>query len=206
MNIAQFQKKPIMGILRGITEEALKPLMEAIISSGMETIEITMNTPDACRLIQKTVKYYGKALTVGAGTVLSKSDAEKARDSGATFMVSPTCVSEVNRYCRENNIPFFPGALTPQEIYACWQEGAAMVKVFPSKFFGPEYFKEIKGPFQDIKLLACGGVTPGNIISYLKNGADGIAVGSSIFKKEWIENKEFSSVEKAIKNLLTELH
>ncbi|MCK4519384.1 MAG: 2-dehydro-3-deoxyphosphogluconate aldolase, partial [Candidatus Omnitrophica bacterium] len=60
-------------------------------------------------------------------------------------------------------MPVFPGAFTPQETYNAWNMGAAMVKVFPAKFFGPAYFKEIKGPFNNIELLARGGVNQNNI-------------------------------------------
>ena len=80
-----------------------------------------------------------------------------------------------------------------------------MVKVFPSKFFGPDYFQEIKGPFQDIELMACGGVRPENIKDFLEKGASAVAVGSSVFKKEWLANKDFSSISKGIKDLISEL-
>ena len=77
-----------------------------------------------------------------------------------------------------------------------------MVKVFPIKFFGPEYIKEIKGPFDNIELLACGGVKPENIKDYFANGAGAVAFGGSVFKKEWIAAKEFSNIENCIRQYL----
>ena len=71
MNIEHFQKKPIMGILRVISPDVLEPLMETIISSGLETVEITMNTKGAEELIKETKKRFGNKLTLGAGTVLN---------------------------------------------------------------------------------------------------------------------------------------
>lgn len=104
----------------------------------------------------------------------------------------------------KNKIPVFPGAFTPQEIYTAWNKGATMVKVFPAKFLGPEYFKEIKGPFNDIQLLACGGVTPENLRIYLANGANAISFGASVFKKDWLVNKDFQSIAQSINAYLHE--
>ncbi|MCX5702132.1 MAG: bifunctional 4-hydroxy-2-oxoglutarate aldolase/2-dehydro-3-deoxy-phosphogluconate aldolase, partial [Candidatus Omnitrophica bacterium] len=112
---------------------------------------------------------------------------------------------DVLAYCVKNKIPAFPGALTPQEICEAWKEGATMVKVFPAKFFGPEYFKEIKGPFNDIELMAVSGVTPKNICEYFASGASAIAFGASVFKKEWLEKKDFQSITAAIKAYLEQL-
>ncbi len=188
-----------MGILRGIEASAIEPLVEAVISSGLVTIEITMNTENAPSLIEKTVKLAGNRLMVGAGTVLNLDSLKLALDSGATFIVSPTLVPEVMSYCVKHKIPVFPGALTPQEIYNAWSSGATMVKVFPAKFFGPEYFREIKGPFSKIELLACAGVTAANMKDYFAAGADAVSFGASVFKKEWLAKKDFKAIAAAIR-------
>ncbi|MFC1624338.1 bifunctional 4-hydroxy-2-oxoglutarate aldolase/2-dehydro-3-deoxy-phosphogluconate aldolase [Candidatus Omnitrophota bacterium] len=202
MDIDRFKKRPIMGILRGVKRDSIEPLTETIVSSGLETIEITMNTSGAPQLIQKMVKVAQKRLTVGAGTVLTMDDLRLALDSGATFIVLPTLVRDVVRYCVKKKIPVFPGALTPQEIYNAWLAQATMVKVFPAKFFGPSYFKEIKGPFKDIELLACGGVTPDNIRTFFSSGASAVAFGGSVFKSEWLKAGQFSHIEQSIKALI----
>jgi len=191
-----------MGILRGVGESAIDPLVETIVSSGLKTVEIAMNTKGAPRLINKMVKKAKNRLTIGAGTVLTQVDLQQALDAGATFIVLPTLVSGVVEYCVKNKIPVFPGALSPQEIYNAWNAGASMVKVFPAKFFGPAYIKEIKGPFKNIELLACGGVNPDNVKSFFESGASAVAFGGSIFKKEWIETRKFSRIEESIKSLI----
>lgn len=205
MDINQFRKLPIMGILRGIGPDIVEPLVETIVSSGLKTIEVTMNTSGASELIQKMKDSAGNRLTVGAGTVLTMDDLHSALDSGATFIVLPTLVREVVEYCAKNNIPVFPGALTPQEIYNAWHANATMVKVFPVKFFGPGYLKEIKAPFQGIELLACGGVTPDNIKSFFSYGASAVAFGASVFKKEWLSSHKFSCIGDSIKTLISAL-
>ena len=205
MLVDQFRKLPVMGILRGVEAGELEPLVESIVSSGLETIEITMNTAGAAGLIQAAKKLAGQRLVIGAGTVLDTEDLKTALDAGASFIVMPVLVAAIVEICRKKGVPVFPGALTPQEIYNAWSAGATMVKVFPAKFFKEAYFKEIKGPFRDIELLACGGVTPENIRSFFSCGASAVAFGSSVFKKEWLAKKDYSAISERIKLYLGQL-
>lgn len=202
MDISEFKKMPVMGILRGVRENEISPLVDVVLSSGLRSLEITMNTANAPSLIKKAVSLVRGRLSIGAGTVLNTDLLRDAIDAGATFIVMPTLVTDVTEYCVKNAIPVFPGAMTPQEIYNAWNSGATMVKVFPAGFFGPAYFKEVKAPFNNIELMACGGVTDKNIKSYFRAGADAAAFGASIFKREWIEKKDYKSIEKAIKKFI----
>ena len=117
MDIEKFKRLPILGILRGIDIESVEPLVEALISAGLKTIEITMNTRGAATLITKVIASADKRLTVGAGTVLSVKSLEIAMEAGATFIVTPVLVEDVMKYCVKNKISVFPGALSAQEIY-----------------------------------------------------------------------------------------
>lgn len=203
MNIAEFKVLPVMGILRGIAKEQIGSLAEAVVSAGLRTLEITMNTKGACDCLKAMRKAAGDRLMVGAGTVLTKEDLLRALESGAEFIVSPVCVPEIVNYCVENKIPVFPGALTPQEIYATWKAGASMVKVFPAKFFGPEYFKEVKAPLNNVQLLACGGVSAQNAREFFTAGASAVAFGGGVFKKEWLDKKEYDRIGQAVKEMVS---
>jgi len=202
MDVASFKKQPILGILRGADGSIIEPLIETVISVGLQTLEITMNTAGAAELIRKAKQVSRGRLTLGAGTVLTLEDLKIAIKSGATFIVVPVLVDDVVKYCVKNKIPVFPGALSPQEIYRAWEAGATMVKVFPVKFFGPEYFREIKGPFNQIELLACSGVTADNLKDYFTSGASAVSFGSSVFRKEWLLNKDFKSIGQAVKRFI----
>ena len=204
MDVARFKQLPILAILRGIKASEVEPLIEAVVSSGLKTIEFTMNTDGAASLIRKAVVRSKNRLAIGAGTVLDMKSLRAALDSGATFIVMPVMVKDVTAFCVKHRIPVFPGALTPQEIDVAWRAGATMVKVFPSSCFGPEYFKEIKGPFQDIKLLATGGVRPENLKDYFACGADAVSFGASVFKKEWLAQKDFAAITQAIASYVQE--
>lgn len=206
MDVKKFKTKPLLGIIRGIEFKEVRPLVEIVSNAGLETIEITMNTKDAPKLIKEAVKASRGHLTIGAGTVLSMESLKTALDSGATFIVMPCLVEDVLAYCVKNKIPAFPGALTPQEIYNAWERGAAMVKVFPAKFFGPEYLKEIRGPFDNIELLACSGVTPENLKEYFSSGASAISFGASVFRKDWLKVNDFGKISELIKKYIKEFN
>jgi len=203
VKVSEFRKLPIIAILRGIEEDRIEPLCEEMISAGIKTVEITMNTKDAPLLIKKAVKVSSGRLTIGAGTVLDKKSLKAALNAGATFIVTPVLINDVVGYCVKHKIPVFPGALTPTEIYAAWLAGATMVKVFPAKVFGPSYIKEVKGPLDKIELLACAGVTPGNLGEYFAAGASAVTFGASVFKREWLKEKDYKSIGDLIKKYVS---
>ncbi|SPD72021.1 2-dehydro-3-deoxyphosphogluconate aldolase/4-hydroxy-2-oxoglutarate aldolase [uncultured Desulfobacterium sp.] len=205
MDISKFKSLPLLGILRGIKEDSIEPLIETVVASGLKTIEITMNTKGAHDLIRRTVKAADDRLVVGAGTVLTMEDLQSALDAGATFIVLPVLVADVVRYCAKNSIPVFPGAFTPQEVYNAWLAGATMVKVFPAGLLGPKYFAELKGPFNDIELLACGGVNVDTIGMFFSSGASAAAFGAGTFKKAWLEQRDFSSIRRSIEDLIEKI-
>ena len=203
-DLHRFELAPVIGILRGVKEESLQGVAEASIAGGLQFLEITLNTANSFHLIKKATEQFFD-LTVGAGTVLSVEEAKKAFDSGAKFIVAPDFEEAVAAFCVENKLAYFPGALTPTEIQRAWKSGATMVKVFPASQMGPEYFKQIKGPFDKIKLIAVGGVNPGNLKKYLGAGADAVALGGSIYSVERMENGRFSEIQKDIEEFMFEV-
>ncbi len=202
MGIERFRAMPLLGILRGVKADQIVPLVEASVAAGLEAIEITMNTKDAPALIEQMSETAKDRLLVGAGTVLTEQDLSDALAAGASFIVTPVYIKQISDACRDRGVPLFPGALTPKEVYEAWQGGAEMIKLFPAACFGPAYFKELAGPFSEIKLLACGGVTTANIGDYFACGASGAAFGGSIFRQEWINAGEFDKVSSAIRELV----
>jgi len=191
-----------LGILRGIRKKAIDPLVEAVVPTGLRALEVTMDTEEAPTLIRHLVRAVGGRLSVGAGTVLSMTDLRAARDAGTEFIVSPTLVPDVVEHCAANGIPVFPGALTPHEIHAAHQAGATMVKLFPASAFGPGYLREIKGPFRDVPLLACGGVNPDNVRSYFEHGASAVAFGGGVFQPALLETDNFDEIARRLVALI----
>ena len=202
MDLDRFRTLPLLGILRGIGAEDVAPLADVVADAGLPALEITMNTADAPALIRRLVAVTRGRVMVGAGTVLSVAALDAALAAGATFIVMPTLAADVVAHCRAAGVPCFPGALTPQEIFAAWTAGAAMVKVFPAGCFGPAYFKEVKGPFRDIELLACGGVDADNMGAYFAAGASAVAFGASVFRADWLRAGEYARIGEHVGRLV----
>jgi len=196
-DLPRFESEPVLGIVRGLNESCLEGVVEAALTGGLRFLEITLNTPDALHLITKINTKYTQ-LQIGAGTVLSVEEAKKAIDAGAKYIVAPNFNEEVSIFCAQNKIAYFPGALTPTEIKKAWDAGATMVKVFPASQMGPDYFKVIKGPFDQIKLMAVGGVNSANTKDYLGAGANAVALGGSIFSIQRMANRKFEEIHKDI--------
>ncbi len=189
----------ILGIIRGASKKNILPVIDAAVSGGLRMLEITLNTPDALEMIAMASKHY----EVGAGTVLNLGDAKAAVEAGARFIVSPIIDPETIAFCKDNGIIVFPGAATPNEVYRAWQLGATMVKVFPAGTLGgPAYIRELKGPFDKIKLLATGGVNAQNIKEYFAAGVSAVAIGSSVFSRQAMEAGEFDAIRQKISEIV----
>jgi 2-dehydro-3-deoxyphosphogluconate aldolase / (4S)-4-hydroxy-2-oxoglutarate aldolase len=202
MDVHRFRRMPLLGILRGIAAGDVTPVTEAVAAAGLEAIEVTMNTAGAPALIREMKAAAKGRLMVGAGTVLGVDHLEQALDAGATFIVMPTLVPEVVERCVAEGVPVFPGALTPQEIFNAWRAGATMVKVFPAGSFGPGYLKEVKGPFREVELLACGGVNAENLAAYLAAGASAAAFGASVFRAAWLAERCYDRIGEEVRKLV----
>lgn len=189
----------ILGIIRGSKKENILQIIELAFKNGIDHLEITLNTPQAL----EQIKLVSKRFKVGAGTVLNVKQAKAAIKAGAKFIVSPIIDEATIKYCKNNKIPIYPGAATPNEVYRAWQLEATMVKVFPVKCLGGvDYIKELRGPFDNIKLLACGGVNPQNINDYYRAGVDMVAVGNSIFNKELMDAGDFTAISKRVREIV----
>ena len=190
----RFSETPLLGILRGLRPEEVEPVVELSVRCGLAALEVTLNTDGALDLISRMKAAAGDRLQIGAGTVLSRDAMLGALGAGAEFVVSPVFVPGISEECRKRGIPNFPGAFTPQEIFAAWNAGAEMVKVFPAGALGPSYISDVKGPFRDIPLMAVGGVNEKNAADFMKAGCVGLGVGGNLVNKEWIQNGEWDKI------------
>ncbi len=205
MNFLTFlQDVPVVGILRDIPEGAEEACAKTSAECGLKAIEVTMNTPAATRIIEK-LKNAAKPLgiSVGAGTVRNLQDLDSALSVGAEFIVSPNTVKDVIETCARKNIPSIPGALSPTEVQFAYDAGATCVKVFPVNCVGgPAYIKALRGPFRDIPLLACGGVSTENVQEFILGGANLVAFGGSIFKPSLMWENAWESIARNLSEFI----
>lgn len=198
MNLNDFPKVTI--ILRGYTFEQVKTVMDVLKGKHQQfALEITLNSPDVVTTIRKISKEFGEQFYIGAGTVLSLEDANKAIDAGAKFILSPIKLNkEVLELCKEKNILSIPGAMTPSEVMELKNNGASIIKIFPAGTVGQNFFKDIQAPLGKLPLMAVGGVSSDNALSYFNNQVDYVGIASGIFNKEDIENKNSIELKKSL--------
>lgn len=197
------QRDRVVGILRGAPDASLPAVATAVRQAELTFLEVTLNTPGACAQIRTLSKLLDGICLVGAGTVLDPAAASEAVDAGATFLVSPGFFPALQSWANDHSIPTLPGALTPTEIWNAWSAGAALVKVFPARSVGgPGYFKELRGPFGQVGLLACGGVSTENAAEYIRSGANALAFGGSIFSASRLRDLDTEAIATDIQALL----
>lgn len=184
-----FKEMPVIGILRGLSFAEICTIIPEYIKAGLTTLEITLNSPDVALTILKLGEMYPN-LNIGAGTVCDMNDLELALNAGASFIVTPILDEEVVRYCKESEIPIFPGAFTPLEIFKAARAGATAVKVFPATQLGPQYIKDILAPLNLVKLLPTGGVNLDNLEAFFEAGVSGVGMGSSLFPSDLMQKSD----------------
>lgn len=189
----------IVAILRGIEDRHADNAAQALIDGGIHLMEITMNTDGAAAMIERwRGKFDGKA-AVGAGTVLNVALAEKAVKAGAQFIISPNLDEEVIAYGKERGIAVWPGVMTPTEIVNALRAGAEAVKLFPMATLGTGYLKEIRGPLNDVPIIATGGVDLHNIAEYFKAGANAVGMGGKLINLDWVREGKLDQVTERAK-------
>ncbi|MFD2937160.1 bifunctional 4-hydroxy-2-oxoglutarate aldolase/2-dehydro-3-deoxy-phosphogluconate aldolase [Spirosoma flavum] len=190
-----FSKAPVVGIIRGLLPDEVSQILPIYREAGLTTIEITMNTPGAEVIIQDALEHNSGGLNIGAGTVCTLDDLDKALTAGAQFIVTPIISKKVIKACVKRGVPIFPGAFTPSEIYNAWTLGASMVKIYPATSLGPDYIKDVKAPLNQLKLMPTGGISLNNMETYFKAGADGVGIGSHLFDKLLIKGKNWPGLK-----------
>jgi len=185
-----FDKMPIVGIIRNLTVADINFVLPIYKQAGFTTIEITLNTPEALSVISSLALEYKGELNVGAGTVCTLDDLTDAVNAGANFIVTPIFKAEVVKKCVSMEVPIFPGAFSPTEIYEAWELGASMIKLYPASVVGPAYVSAVLAPLNKVKLMPTGGIHLSNMLAFMKAGATSLGIGSELFDKKIIQKRD----------------
>ena len=170
------------------------PLAEALIAGDMPVAEITFRTGAASASIRDISHRYPDML-LGAGTVLTVSQAQQAVDAGALFIVSPGFSPSVVDWCLQHKIPVLPGVATPTEIMAALDAGLTVLKFFPAEEFGGvRMLKALASPFSTVQFVPTGGITPASLPDYLRL-PNVLAVGGTwMVKSDLISASRFPEI------------
>lgn len=189
--IAEFGVVPVV-----VLEDAkdAKPLAEALVKGGLPCAEVTFRTEAAEESIRIMSKAYPDML-VGAGTVLTVDQADRAVKAGARFIVSPGFDAEVVDHCIGNEIPVFPGCITPSEVAQAVKRGLRVVKFFPAEQFGGvAAIQALAAPYTTVKFMPTGGVNAGNLEEYLSCDKIVCCGGSWMVKGSLIKAGKFEKI------------
>lgn len=187
-----------LGVVPVVVLEDAKdaaPLAKALVEGGLPCAEVTFRTAAAEESIKlMTAKY--PDMFVGAGTVLTIDQVDRAVAAGAKFIVSPGFDPEIVDYCLEKEIPVFPGCITPSEVAQAVKRGLKVVKFFPAEQFGGvATIKAMAAPYVGLKFMPTGGVNAKNLESYL--GCDKIIAcgGSWMVKGDLVKAGKFDEIK-----------
>lgn len=203
--LAAILETRVIAVIRMSETKKLARVVEAIRRGGVRAIEITMTTPSALEIIAGMAAEKEAGSLIGAGTVLDARTADQAIRAGAEFIVSPVTNTELIGTCKRNDILVAPGAFTPNEILAAWEKGADVVKVFPATSVGPKYFRDLRGPLPQIRLMPTGGVNIENAAEFIRSGACCVAIGTALLDKAAIAAEDWAGLTAKTRTLLESL-
>jgi 2-dehydro-3-deoxyphosphogluconate aldolase/(4S)-4-hydroxy-2-oxoglutarate aldolase len=166
-------------------------LANALAQSGIRAVELTFTTPGVLDYLNAAAS---SDAVLGMGTVCTAEQAKAAIGAGAQFLVTPGIRSDVAKAGSDSGIPVIMGALTPTEVLAAMDLGAAAVKVFPASAFGPRYFKDLRGPFPEVALIPSGGVNAANAAEFLANGAVAVTAGTDVVSPQAVASGDWSDI------------
>jgi 2-dehydro-3-deoxyphosphogluconate aldolase/(4S)-4-hydroxy-2-oxoglutarate aldolase len=197
----------IVAVVRAPSGEKLVEVARALLSGGVEAIEIAFTVPGAHRVLEQVADRLGDEILLGAGTVLDPETARTALLAGAEFIVAPTVNLDVIRLCHRYDKAVMPGALTPTEVLSAWEAGADVVKVFPSDLTGPRYLKALHGPLPQVRLMPTGGVNLETAADFLRAGAFALGVGGALVEGKAVlagDMERIESVARQFVQIVTE--
>jgi 2-dehydro-3-deoxyphosphogluconate aldolase/(4S)-4-hydroxy-2-oxoglutarate aldolase len=184
----------IVAVVRFGSPDPLVRVVEALAAGGVTVAEVTFTVPDALDVIRAAKRQLGSRVLLGAGTVLDAETARAALLAGAEFIVAPTLDLDVIRLCRRYDALVMPGAFTPTEVLAAYSAGADVVKVFPADVVGPAFFRALRGPLPQVKLMPTGGVDLATAGEFLRAGAVCLGVGSHLVDPKAVAAGDFARI------------
>ncbi len=194
-----------VAVIRMKDAARLAAVAAALREGGVTAIEITMTVPGAAGIIREMTRTKAPGTLVGAGTVFDAGTAAEVVAAGADFVVSPVFDRATVEFCREADVVVAAGAFTPTEIVTAWRAGADVVKVFPATSLGPQFFRDLRGPMPEVRLMPTGGVTVENAGDFLAAGAALVGIGTALVDAKTVEAGDWATITARARRLVASL-
>ena len=186
-----------VGVLNDVKDA--EPLAQALCDGGLPCAEVTFRTDAAEESIRRMTESFPDML-VGAGTVLTIDQVDRAVAAGAKFIVSPGLNPKIVKYCNEKGVLIIPGCANPSDVEQAIENGLSVVKFFPAEQAGGlNYIKAIAAPYTGLKFMPTGGINPKNVRSYLAYDKILACGGSWMVKGDLVQAGEFDKVRELVK-------
>ncbi|MFF1842938.1 bifunctional 4-hydroxy-2-oxoglutarate aldolase/2-dehydro-3-deoxy-phosphogluconate aldolase [Streptomyces sp. NPDC058217] len=170
----------IIAVLRASDARYLLPAAEVLVEQGIRSMEVTLTTAGGLQAISELRAALPDEVEVGAGTVLSIEDLDAVVDAGATYVITPHTDAELIRAAVARQVVIIPGGLSPTELRTGWAAGASAVKLFPASAVGPQYVKDLHGPFPQMPVIPSGGVGRATAGDWIKVGCPAVSMGGPL--------------------------
>lgn len=197
---------PVVPVIVIDRLEDAVPLAQALVEGGVRVLEVTLRTPAALPAIEAMARAVPEAI-VGAGTVLGAADAQRARDAGAVFAVSPGYTSALGQACRSLGLPLLPGVATSGEIMAALDDGYRFLKLFPAEAVGGiPLLKAWASPFGQVSFCPTGGITVATAPDYLALpnvrcvGGSWLTPAPALAQRDWTRITELARAAQALRS------
>jgi 2-dehydro-3-deoxyphosphogalactonate aldolase len=179
---AALSRCPLIAILRGVEPHEVVDIGTALVETGLQLIEVPLNSPDPLRSIARLTEALGPRAMIGAGTVLSASDVAAVKEAGGALIVSPNTNIEVIAAAVRAGLVSLPGVATPSEAFTALAAGATALKLFPAEGASPAVLKAMRAVLPPgVRVLPVGGITPESAPAWLEAGAAGFGLGSALY-------------------------
>lgn len=192
--VKQVLETGIVAIVRSHDSQQLVEVARALVDGGVTVIEITMTVPHALDVIKQVRHALGDRIMLGAGTILDTETGRSAILAGAEYLVSPVLNLDLIKMCRRYDKAIMPGVFSPTEIMTAWEAGADVCKVFPADVLGPMFFKAVRGPLPQVRMMPTGGVDLTTAQKFLEAGACCLGIGSQLVEPKAVADKNFDRI------------
>jgi 2-dehydro-3-deoxyphosphogalactonate aldolase len=174
---------PLVAILRGVKPDEVEAIAAVLDEAGIGIVEVPLNSPDPIDSIGRLARRFGERMLVGAGTVMTGEQVAAIAAAGGRLIVTPHADLRVLKAAKAAGLFACPGFFTPTEAFALLEHGADGLKLFPAEAASPTVLKGIRAVLPaGVAVLPVGGIDATNMGPWLKAGAAGFGIGSSIYK------------------------
>ena len=207
--IEEFKESRVIVVCRGVDEDKIVKVAEALYAGGIRFMEVPFNQSDAAsfastaRKIALVAEAMQGKMHVGAGTTLTEEQLRLAAEAGAEVIVAPNMDEDIIRMTKEAGLISMPGCMTPSEMLRAHKLGADLIKLFPSSVVNVKMIKEIAVPLSHLSMVCFGGVTADNVGDFMTMGLAGVGVGSAILDKQAVATGDYGKIT-ALARAITE--